>query len=167
MTPFLAERPGRIRGQMVALVSLVLFGAITIAIGAWGAWSWSLVPTRIDERVATTSWSDDGPPFKVLDLAGGRILTIDSALYKRMGGAAVTGERVHKQRFDRNVSVGRRTVSLAPSSEFWKVASTLAVIVAVAVGRHLRRRQTDQRADRRRSTADGQRRAQRVATASS
>jgi hypothetical protein len=132
------RRRGRMR-RLAALLSIVLFGGITVGLGAAGASAWSLIPIAIHERVAATTWSDDGHPFKVLKLERGRSLTIDTALYDRMGGAAVKGEPLKKAGGDRTVIVGKRTVPLTLSSQFWKVVVTLSGVVALALWRHVQR----------------------------
>lgn len=121
-------------------LTLIVLGVITVAIGAAGASEWSLIPVGLHARVASTGWSDNGPPFKVLNLVGGRQLTIDTRLFQRMGGEGIKGRLVEKERGDRAVTVNGRTISLTVSSQFWKVAATLTAVVAFALWRHLRRR---------------------------
>lgn len=103
----------------------VAISAITIALGVWGGLQWSLISEKADDRIAQTSWAEEGPAFKVLNLSGGRNLTIDDSLLTRLGGPkAVIGKRLQTDPLSTTAHIDDRTVRLR-----WSATSTRTVVV--------------------------------------
>lgn len=109
-----------------------------VAVGAagWAALRWSLIAVQVDGRVATTSWAEEGPAYKVLNLEDGRILTIDDDLYDRMGGRErLPGTVLRTQLGRRSVWVDGRPVSLRVAPRSWRVLAAVAALCVAGVVR--------------------------------
>lgn len=113
-------RDRAVRWAMVVLV---------LAVGLWGALSWSLIPLAVDARVDRIGFhSDSAYRFWVLELSDGRTLVVDRQVVNTIGPAKMEGRTVTKDRWSTTMQVGRRTVDLEPSRAFWQVLAALVAL---------------------------------------
>ena len=118
-----------------AWVALAL-GLCTVAFGAVGALRWTLIPDHLDTRVHKMMGAEEGPPFRLLILDDGRVLTVDARVVERLAnGEDPAGTRVRKAAWETTLQADGRTVHLGPSGEFWRMVVTLTVIVLLAAAR--------------------------------
>ncbi|HEY4377057.1 MAG TPA: hypothetical protein VGM93_07850 [Acidimicrobiales bacterium] len=121
-------------------------GVSTLALGTWGALCWSLIPLGIHGKVSSTAWDEDGASFKVIVMRGGPTLTVDTRVYRELGGELhLPGEVLAKGVGDRTIRVGDRSVALVPSAACWKAIGTLWALVLFAFVRGWRRRRLPRR----------------------
>lgn len=121
-----------------AWVALAL-GLCTVVLGAVGALRWSLIPEHIETRVQKMMGAEEGPPFRVLILEDGRVLTVDARVVERLAqGEDPAGTRIRKSAWESTLRANGRTVHLGPSGEFWRMVVTLTVIALLAAARFTR-----------------------------
>lgn len=118
-----------------AWVALAL-GVCTVLLGAVGALRWSLIPEHLDTRVHKMMGAEEGPPFRLLILRDGRVLTVDARVVASLTqGEDAAGTRVRKSAWDSTLQADGRTVHLGPSGEFWRMVVTLTAIALLAAAR--------------------------------
>lgn len=129
-------RRSRVRHGRLRFAVHVVLGVATVALGVWAGLRWSLVAVDVDARVTATSWAEEGPAFKVLQLDDGRTLTIDDDLMQRMGGPErVVGEVVTSSAGERSGTVAGRRIPLSLSPTAWQTIVLLGAIAAVGAVR--------------------------------
>lgn len=129
------------RHRRLRLAVHLLLGLLTVALGVWAGLRWSLIAIGVDQRVADTSWAEEGPAFKVLQLEDGRTLTIDDDLMGRMGGPEAVSEQRLRSAFGERVAVlGDHRIELTLSSTAWRTIAALTVIAALGAARLRRHR---------------------------
>jgi len=121
---------------------LGILGLATVALGAWGALQWSLIPIGFGGRVESVDYSSEtGYQLRILKLTDGRSWVIDEAIVEELGGPPeMVGERAHKSTGDRTLTVGTERVNLSVSHDAWKVATVLSGFVVVAFLRNRSKR---------------------------
>ena len=121
-----------------AWVALAL-GLCTVLVGAVGALRWTLIPEHVDTRVHKMMGAEEGPPFRVLILEDGRVLTVDTQVVKHLAhGEDPAGIRLRKDAWATTLKADGRTIHLGPSGEFWRMLATLAAVALVAAARFCR-----------------------------
>ena len=134
-----SEHSGGDRHRPLRLGVHLLLSLLTVALGLWTGLRWSLIAVGVDQRVADTSWAEEGPAFKVLQLEDGRTLTIDDDLMGCMGGSeAVTGQRLRSAFGERVAVLGDHHIELTLSSTAWRTIVALTVIAALGAARSRR-----------------------------
>lgn len=115
-----------------------------VGIGAFGALRWSLIPIHVDGRIERVDYYDDtGDHFRVLVFDDDRALVVDRELVRALGGRyRIEGQRLHKNGWDRAVSIDGHTAGLHPSAASWRVAATLVLLTAASSARRWRRTTT-------------------------
>ena len=130
----------RLHRRLRLAVHLVL-GLVMVTLGIWAGLRWSLIAIEVDDRVVDTSWAEEGPAFKVLQLDDGTTLTIDDDLMDRMGGPeALTGQQLSSALGERVAVLDGRRISLALAPTAWRTISLLIVIAALSAVRNGRLR---------------------------
>ena len=54
----------------------------------------SLIAQPVDGRVRSVAWAEEGPDYRVIELDDGRVITVDSVLWRRLGGDDLVGDRL-------------------------------------------------------------------------
>ncbi len=126
------DAPARV--QRGALLVLAAVGAVTVLLGAWAGLRWSMIGIGVDARITNSTWAEEGPPFKVLQLDDGRALTVDSVILDRLGGPErAKGQVLHKQVGSRTLHAGQTDQELRMSREAWKTLAALVGLVGFAL----------------------------------
>lgn len=122
----------------------VFLGLITIALGLWAGLRWSLIAVDVNARITSTSWAEEGPDFKDLQLEGGRTLTIDDDLMGRLAADRdeLPGRHLQTRAGSKVARLDGREVPLRWSSTASRTIVVLALIVVVSVVRRQRGRPT-------------------------
>lgn len=120
---------------------LGILGLATVALGAWGALQWSLIPAGFEGRVKSVDYSSEtGYQLRTLKLTDGRSWVIDGAIVDQFGGPPeMVGERAHKSAGHRDLTVGTKQVDLSVSHDAWKVTTALSGAAMVALLRNRRK----------------------------
>lgn len=134
-----ATAPSGDRGARWRLALHVLLGLVTIALGVWAGLRWSLIAVDVDARITSTSWAEEGPDFKVLELDGGRTLTIDDDLMTRLAEQGpLSGRHLQTSAGKTVARLDGRDVPLRWSPTASRTMVALAGIVAISVVRRRR-----------------------------
>lgn len=114
--------------------------AAVLALGLLAGLGWSLIAVAVDDRVADTSWAEEGTAYKVLELSDGRSLVIDEELMSRLGGPdEVVGQRLTTDMWERTATIGIEAVDLRWPRDATMTLMTLGLIVAVGLLRRVQR----------------------------
>lgn len=122
------------RPSTFARWTIAVAGLATVALGAWGALSWSLIPVAIDGRITAVGYqSDTGLRWRVIGLSNGGDRVVDGAL---LGDRRhLVGKGIEKRRFSSTVTIGSRRTPLVVSPVSWKVIAVLSLFAAFAAAR--------------------------------
>lgn len=134
--------PGRHgRGCTGPVLLRILLALTVIALGLLVGLQRSLISEHVDDRVKTTSWTEDGPAFKVLVMRDGQELTVDDGLLDRMGGTkAVEGKRLRTDAFSTTAHLNSKLIPLRWSNTATRTVLTLAALIIIGAWRARRSR---------------------------
>jgi len=118
--------------RVAAWIGIIAAAAIMVA-GAADVLRWTLIPIALDARVVDTSYSDSTTGhLRTLTFDDGRTIVITRSFLEAAGGdGALRGEVVRKDRLDRQLHVGRRSVDLPVPFDIWRTLAALAVPLLV------------------------------------
>lgn len=121
------------RHHRVAAWIGIIAGVAIMAAGTADVLRWTLIPIALDAHVADTSYSDSTTGhLRTLTFDDGRTIVVTRSFVESAGGdQALKGKVVHKDRWDRQLHVGGRSVDLPVPFDIWRTLAALAVPVAV------------------------------------
>ena len=124
---------GTRRGWLVPVAA----AAFVLAMGAWAALQWSLIPTRVDGMIDKVEYSSDtGDRFREVTFADGRTLVVDRQVVVPLGRVKqLEGHVFHKAAWDRTLTEGDRSIALSPSAAFWQVVVALSLVAVASLAR--------------------------------
>lgn len=113
----------------------IVAGLSILAVGWFGVLRWTLIPVRLDTRVADTSYEGrTAGHFRVVYLTDGRDLVVDREFVERVGEKDLEGSTIRKRPWEDEAVVGGATVPLHLSPDIWRTLIAVAVPVTIGYG---------------------------------
>lgn len=110
---------------VLAVVALMLTG--------WSAMRSSLIAQSVDGRVRSVAWAEEGPDYRVIELDDGRVITVDTVLWRRLGGDDLVGDRLEVT--GATARVAGRPVRLSVAAASWRALVVMVLLLVLGIGR--------------------------------
>ena len=116
----------------------LVLAAVALTLTGWSAMRSALIAKPVNGRVRSVAWAEEGPDYRVIELDDGRVITVDSVLWRRLGGDDLVGDRLEVK--GAVAHVDGRHLRLSVSAASWRALVVMVVLLVLGTARSRRGR---------------------------